>query len=479
MNPRKIAVVGTGYVGLVYAVCMADLGHDVVGIDIDESKIDRLSAGVSPIYEPGLDDLLRKNLDAGRLRFTTAYDVHDAEFIFLAVSTPSTPEGAADLKHVREAVQAIARNTNGNKPIIINKSTSPVGTGDTLDHLLTRNGNGAQVSGNGAHANGNDAHANGNGNGTPVKEFPIVANPEFLREGSAVHDFFHPDRIVLGARDKEAASAVAELYAPLNGQIVFTDVKTAEMIKYASNAFLATKISFINEIASICEGVGANVDDVARAMGLDERIGSKFLQPGLGFGGSCLPKDVRALAYLAQVYGAHPQMLTAVLQINAAQRRRVIRLLRDALGSLEDRVVTMLGLAFKPGTDDIREAPSVDLARLLVNEGAIVRVYDPVAMASFGNVFPDIAQFSDPLDAARGANALIIVTEWAEFASLPLDTLKETMATPLIGDCRNVLDRHAVRDAGFAYFGAGTGLSGLKHLVRQPEVHLGPAMVAS
>ncbi len=444
MDSKRISVIGTGYVGLVYAVCMSELGHNVTAIDIDAAKIASLSEGLCPIYEPGLDDLLKKNLNAGRLRFTTAYDVADAEFIFLAVSTPSTPEGAADLRHVREAVASIAANTNGAHPIIINKSTSPVGTGETLDHIL-RNGNGSAGS----------------------SEFTIVSNPEFLREGCAVEDFFHPDRIVLGAKDAAAAQAVAELYAPLDAQVVFTDVKTAEMIKYASNAFLATKISFVNEIASICEGVGANVTDVARAMGLDERIGSKFLQPGLGFGGSCLPKDVRALAYLATVYGAHPQMLNAVLQINAAQRRRVIRLLRDALGSLEDRVITMLGLAFKPGTDDIREAPSVDLTRLLINEGAVVRAYDPVAMKPFRGVFPDVALYDDPLVAARGADAVLIVTEWPEFAEMDLRALRGAMATPLIGDCRNVLDRQAAHDAGFAYFGVGSGLTNQRHLATQ------------
>ena len=439
-NSRRISVIGTGYVGLVYAVCMSELGHDVVAIDIDASKIDRLREGICPIYEPGLTDLMRKNVDAGRLRFTTEYDVAEAEFIFLAVSTPSTPEGAADLRHVRQAVQSIAQHTNGHHPIIINKSTAPVGTGDTLDYLLA-------------------AH-----NGVDGKEFPIVANPEFLREGAAVDGFFHPDRIVLGARDESAARAVAELYEPLGAPIVFTDVKTAEMIKYASNAFLATKISFINEIASICEGVGANISDVARAMGMDERIGPEFLQPGLGFGGSCLPKDVRALAYMATVYGAHPEMLNAVLQINAAQRRRVIRLLRDALGTLEDRTITLLGVAFKAGTDDIREAASVDLAGLLINEGAHVRAYDPVAMDAFSAQFPDVTACGDPLTAATGADAVVIVTEWAEFASLPLAKLHDAMATPLIADCRNVLDRRAVRDAGFAYFGAGTRISGRQHL---------------
>lgn len=440
MGGRRICVIGTGYVGLVYAVCMAELGHDVTGIDIDASKIELLGAGRSPIYEPGLDDLLRKNLDAGRLRFTTEYAVAGAEFIFLAVSTPSTPEGAADLRHVRAAVESIAKNARGAHPIIINKSTAPVGTGDTLDYLLS-------------------AH-NGNGDG----EFTIVANPEFLREGCAVADFFHPDRIVLGARDERAAAAVAELYAPLAAPIIVTDVKTAEMIKYASNAFLATKISFINEIASICEGVGANVTHVALAMGMDERIGPKFLEPGLGFGGSCLPKDVRALSYLATVYGAHPQMLSAVLQINADQRRRVIRMLRDALGSLEGRVITLLGLAFKPGTDDTREAPSVDLARLLMNEGARVHAYDPFAMEPFAALFPDVVMHDDSLAAAAGADAVVVVTEWEEFQQINLGALRSAMATPLIADCRNALDRDAVLRAGFAHFGVGTGVVGREHL---------------
>jgi UDPglucose 6-dehydrogenase len=432
---RTISVIGTGYVGLVYAVCMAELGHDVTAIDIDAKKIATLRAGTCPIYEPGLEDLLRANLDAGRLRFTTEYDVANAEFVFLAVSTPSTPEGAADLRHVRDAVQNIALHIGDRDPIIVNKSTAPVGTGDTVDHLLS----------------------NGNGH-RPARELRVVANPEFLREGAAVSDFFHPDRIVLGARDEAAARAVAELYSPLNARIVITDLKTAEMIKYASNAFLATKISFINEIASICEQVGADVTAVAMAMGLDDRIGPRFLQPGLGFGGSCLPKDVRALAYLATVYGAHPQMLNAVLEINAAQRRRVIRLLRASIGSLEGRAVALLGLAFKPGTDDIREAPSLDLARLLINEGAIVRAYDPVAMPAFGAMFPDVVLATSALDAVRNVDAAVIVTEWPEFADLDLAAMRDVMSNPLIADCRNHLDREAVRRAGFTYYGVGTAV---------------------
>jgi UDPglucose 6-dehydrogenase len=272
---------------------------------------------------------------------------------------------------------------------------------------------------------------------------------------------------VLGAYDQAAARAVAELYAPLEAQILFTDPKTAEMIKYASNAFLATKISFINEIASICEGVGADIGDVARAMGMDPRIGSRFLNPGLGFGGSCLPKDVRALSYLGAVHGAHPQLLSAVLQINADQRRRVIRMLRDSLGSLESRVITLLGLAFKPGTDDIRDAPAVDLARLLMNEGAIVHAYDPFAMRSFGALFPHVEMFEDAYAAAGHADALVIATEWDEFAGLDLHRLHKIMQTPLIADCRNVLDRTSVLDAGFACFGVGTGIAGLGAIQRR------------
>ncbi len=440
---KKLSVIGTGYVGLVYAVCMAELGHDVVAIDIDAEKIAKLGAGISTIYEPGLDDLLRKHLCSGRLRFTTAYEVAAADFVFLAVSTPSTPEGAADLRHVRAAVQQIGENTRGAHPIIVNKSTAPVGTSDTLDYLLARQ------------------------NGVGGHEFEIVANPEFLREGSAVQDFFHPDRIVLGANDPAAAHAVAELYAPLEAEIVFTDPKTAEMIKYASNAFLATKISFINEIASICEGVGADIGDVARAMGMDPRIGSRFLNPGLGFGGSCLPKDVRALNYLGAVHGAHPQLLNAVLQINADQRRRVIRILRDSLGSLESRVITLLGLAFKPGTDDIRDAPAVDLARLLMNEGAIVHAYDPFAMRSFSALFPQVEMFEDAYAAAGHADALVVATEWEEFATLDLERLHKIMQTPLIADCRNVLERARVLDAGFACFGVGTGIAGLGAVQRR------------
>ena len=438
---KRIAVVGTGYVGLVYAVCMAELGHVITAIDIDEQKIATLAAGTSTIYEPGLEELLRNNLASGRLRFTTEYAVADADFVFIAVSTPSTQEGAADLRHVRDAVRRIGENTHGAHPIIVNKSTAPVGTSETLDYLLA-----AQ-------------------NGVGGQEFEIVANPEFLREGSAVHDFFHPDRIVLGGRDEAATRAVAELYAPLNAQVVFTDPKTAEMIKYASNAFLATKISFINEIASICEGAGANVGDVARAMGLDDRIGARFLNPGLGFGGSCLPKDVRALAYLATVYGAHPQLLNAVLQINADQRRRVIRMLREALGSLESRVITLLGVAFKPGTDDIREAPSVDLARLLLNEGAEVRAYDPFALESFGAAFPRVELASNAYAAATGADAIVLATEWNEFRALDLDRLRGLVRTPLIADCRNLLERERVLEAGFAYFGVGTAIAGREFLV--------------
>jgi UDPglucose 6-dehydrogenase len=410
------------------------MGHDVKAIDIDEAKIAGLSAGHSPIFEPHLSELLWKNQDAGRLQFISDYDVDGADFVFIAVSTPSTPEGAADLRHVRDAVHTVASRSSGQRPTIVNKSTSPVGTGDSLDQLLSR------------------SITDG------ASDFPLVSNPEFLREGTAVYDFFHPDRVVLGSRDQEAARRVAELYEPLGAPILFTDIKTAEMIKYASNAFLATKISFINEIASICESVGADIADVARAMGLDDRIGAKYLAPGLGFGGSCLPKDVRALSYLATVYGAHPQMLNAVLQINAAQRRRVIRLLRQALSSLEGKRIALLGLAFKPDTDDIREAPSVDIARLIINDGGSVHVYDPAATSRFVELMPEAVAFDTPQAACVGADAAVVITEWPEFATLDLQELRSVLRVPLLGDCRNVFGAEAARVAGLAYFGVGVGL---------------------
>jgi len=428
----SICVVGAGHVGLVTAACLADMGHRVVCVDVDEEKIALLHQGRLPIYEPGLQPYLDKGAASGLLRFTSSYEeaLEGIEFIFIAVNTPSTPEGAADLRYVRDAAHRIGQALKGGRPIVVNKSTVPVGTSETVDHILSAEN-------------------------SAIEGLPIVSNPEFLREGMAVHDFFHPDRVVLGSRDPEAAACVAELYRPLNCPILITDVKTAEMIKYASNAFLATKISFINEIASICEGVGADVTQVALGMGWDRRIGPDFLRAGLGYGGSCLPKDVKALAHMACIYGSHPQLLNAVMQINVDQRRRVVRRLREVLGSMEDKPIAVLGLSFKPDTDDIRDAPALDLIRLLEYEGAHVRVCDPRAGDCAREEGLDITYCGDAYEAAQGCLALIIATEWDEFCSLDLARLKQCMARPVLVDGRNVLDPITVRQHGFTYLGIG------------------------
>jgi len=432
IKSASICVVGAGHVGLVTGACLADMGHRVACVDVDGEKIALLQQGRLPIYEPDLQPLLEKGAASGSLRFTTSYEeaLEGVEFIFIAVNTPSTPEGAADLRHVRDAARCIGQALKGGRPIVVNKSTVPVGTSETVDHILSAEN-------------------------SATEGLPVVSNPEFLREGTAVHDFFHPDRVVLGCRDPEAAARVAALYRPLNSPILITDVKTAEMIKYASNAFLATKISFINEIASICEGVGADVTQVALGMGWDRRIGPDFLRAGLGYGGSCLPKDVRALAHMASIYGSHPQLLNAVMQINVDQRRRLVRRLREVLGTMEDKPIAVLGLSFKPDTDDIRDAPALDFIRLLEYEGAHVRVYDPQAADQTRAELPDIAYCTDPYEAAQGCLALIIATEWDEFRSLDLARLKECMAKPVLADGRNVLDPTTVRQHGFTYLGVG------------------------
>jgi UDPglucose 6-dehydrogenase len=424
-HPRALCVVGAGHVGLVHAAGMAELGHRVACIDTDSERVAMLQRGQLPIFEDGLNDLVKRHLDRGVLTFTTSYaDALDgAEFAFIAVSTPSTPDGAADVSAVRSAVRSVAAAAAEHRPIIVNKSTVPVGTSVAVDHILTA--------------------TNGHG------PFHVVSNPEFLREGTAVHDFFHPDRIIVGAFDSASAEAVADLYVALNAPVLVTDPKTAEMIKYASNAFLATKVSFINEIAEICAAVGADATTVATGMGLDPRIGPLYLQHGLGFGGSCLPKDVRALAYMGSVYGTHPQLLNAVLQINAAQRRRILRAVRTALHGLDGTSICILGLAFKPNTDDTRDAPALDLIRLLLNEGASVRAYDPRANASMAAAFPAATYCDDPYDAARGCDAVIVATEWEEFRSLNLARLRSVVARPVFVDGRNIFNRAMLSEAGF------------------------------
>jgi UDPglucose 6-dehydrogenase len=431
-GPKNIAVVGAGHVGLVTAACFAEIGHDVICMDIDEARVEALRRGETPFYEPRLTDLVLENMSAGRLRFTTEYEsaVENADFVFVAVATPTTPLGAPNLQFVRTAVRGIARAAHGRRPILVSKSTAPVAITDTLERILTEESNGAGP-------------------------LPLVANPEFLREGTAVQDFLCPDRVVLGSADLQARERVGQLYAGLNCPILYTDIKTAEMVKYASNAFLATKISFINEMAGICEKVGADIRDVARGMGMDPRIGPDFLSAGIGFGGSCLPKDVRALAQLAALYGSHPQLLTDVLEINVEQRRHIVARLRTVLGKLRGARIAILGLAFKPGTDDIREAPAHDLIRLLEFEEVQLIGCDPIAIDNTRAVFPNIDYETDPYMAARDCDALIIATEWPEFRALDLEMLRKTMRTPVIADGRNVLDPEQARAAGFLYFGIG------------------------
>ena len=424
-----ISVVGTGYVGLVTGACFADLGNRVVCIDVDERKIAMLRDGQIPIYEPGLEELVERNVRSQRLAFTTSYaeGLAGTEFVFVAVNTPSGQAGEADMTYARSAARSIAEHLDG-PAIVVNKSTMPIGTGDWVVGVLGRYGR---------------VHA------------PVVSNPEFLREGSAIVDFNHPDRVVLGSDDRQASERVAQLYAPLKAPILVTDLRTAEMIKYASNAFLATKISFINEMASICERMGADVKEVARGMGLDARIGAAFLDAGVGYGGSCFPKDVQALAHMASLSGCHPQLLRAVMEINRDARRSVMLKLRAAVGDLDERVIGVLGLAFKPNTDDLREAPALEIIRLLQQEGARIRAYDPAAMEKAKALLPNISYCQDPYATARGADALVVVTEWNEFKHLDLREIRQLMSRPIIVDGRNLYDPPEMKALGFEYYGIG------------------------
>ena len=431
-----IAVVGAGYVGLVTGACFADLGNRVTCLDIDVERIASLRGGRLPIYEPGLEELVARNVAAGRLRFTAQYAeaIGGVEFAFIAVGTPSGAAGEADMRYCEAAARSIARAMTG-PLIIVNKSTMPIGAGDWITGVVRREL-------------------------AQPWEFGVVSNPEFLREGAAVSDFFSPDRIVLGATDDAAAAAVAELYRPLRAPVLITDMRTAEMVKYASNAFLATKISFINEIAAICERLGADVNQVARGMGYDRRIGAAFLDAGLGYGGSCFPKDVRALEYMASVHGAHPQLLRAVMEINRDVRRDFIQKLRGALGSLEGRTVGILGLSFKPNTDDLRDAPSLEVIHLLQHEGASIRAYDPAAMEHARAALANVHFAEDPYDAAEGCDALALVTEWNEFKELDMRRVRERMRTPVLVDGRNIYDPDEMARLGFQYIGMGRQIRG-------------------
>jgi UDPglucose 6-dehydrogenase len=430
---KNICVIGVGYVGLVTGACLADLGNKVVCINRNKEKAENLKKGILPIFEPGLEEIVRRNYEAGRLDFTTSYDegLKDAEFVFIAVGTPSGSEGEADLSHVTQAAEDVAKRLV--KPVIIvNKITVPIGTGDWVADIV-------------------------NTYKTKDIQFWVVSNPEFLREGSAVYDFMNPDRIVLGSTSREAAEKVAELYTPLQAPTIITDLRTAEMIKYASNCFLATKISFINEMANICEALGADVLEVARGMGSDKRIGPAFLEAGIGWGGSCFPKDVKALAHIAATHGAHPQMLRAVTEINYDQRKRVIQKLREILGNFRGRTIGLLGLSFKPDTDDMRDSPSIELVHMLESEGAQVKAYDPVAMNNARQILTNVIYCDNPYAVAEGADALILVTKWNEFKQLDMQRIASSMRQPVLFDARNIYDPAKMKALGFTYRGIGRG----------------------
>jgi len=429
----NICMVGTGYVGLVTGACLADFGMNVVCVDKDAAKIAALQSGEIPIYEPGLEAVVSRNERAGRLRFTTDLKaaIEESLAIFIAVGTPPRADGSPDLTFVRQVAEAIALHMNGYK-VVVTKSTVPTGTGRMIEQILTEK--------NGRH------------------EFSVVSNPEFLREGSAVADFLRPDRVIIGANDARAIEVLKEIYSPLyliETPILITDVASAEMIKYASNGFLAVKISFINEVARLCELMGADVHDVARGMGLDRRIGSKFLHPGPGFGGSCFPKDTAAVADLARQQGYAFEIIEATMRVNAATKARMVEKIAAAVGPLAGRVAAILGLSFKPETDDIRESPALAVVAGLERAGASVRAFDPAAMANAKALHPNVHYARDAYDCAAGADFLVIATEWNEFRALDLPRLSGLLRAKTMIDLRNVYDPAEMRSAGWRYAGVG------------------------
>ncbi len=436
----QIAVVGTGYVGLVTGAGLADFGNEVTCVDIDVKKIEALRKGEIPIYEPGLDKLVSKNVKEGRLEFTTelAQSIRSARAIFIAVGTPPRPDGSADLRYVEDVARSIAKHMNGPK-LVITKSTVPIGTGRMIERILAEKGAGHRAS--------------------------VVSNPEFLREGSAIEDFMKPDRVVIGASDPESAELMKEIYAPLHSlevPFVVTNVESAELIKYASNGFLAVKITFINEIAQICEKVGADVQKVARGMGLDSRIGPKFLQAGPGFGGSCFPKDTSAMAEIARQHGYDFQIMEAVLRVNDdIKQRMVAKIINAAGGDVSGKTVALLGLAFKPETDDMRDSPAIPIVKGLQKRGASIRAYDPHAMENCRSIFENVTYCEDAYATAIDADVLVIATEWNEFRALNLARIKKSMHQPVLVDLRNVYDPKRVRALGFRYTSVGRGDEGI------------------
>ncbi|HWW60710.1 MAG TPA: UDP-glucose/GDP-mannose dehydrogenase family protein [Thermoanaerobaculia bacterium] len=437
-----IAVIGTGYVGLVTGAGLADFGNDVVCVDVDVKKIDALRRGVIPIYEPGLENLVSKNVGEGRLRFTTELPeaISGARAIFIAVGTPPRPDGSADLRYVEEVAHSIAQHMNGPK-LVITKSTVPIGTGRLIEQIIESHNTGHKAS--------------------------IVSNPEFLREGSAIEDFMRPDRVVIGASDDESAALMKEIYAPLHSleiPFVVTNVESSELIKYAANGFLAVKITFINEIAVLCERVGGNVHDVAIGMGLDSRIGPKFLQAGPGYGGSCFPKDTSAMADIARRHDYDFQIIEAVLRVNDDIKQRMVVKIVDALGGdVSGKTIAILGLAFKPETDDMRDSPTIPIIKGLQGRGASIRAYDPQAIENARGIFENVEYCEDAYKTAEGADALVIATEWNVFRALDLKRIHKALRQPIVVDLRNVYDPRRMKAENFAYTSVGRPDLGKAH----------------
>ena len=431
---KKITFVGTGYVGLVGGAGISEFGHQVTCADIDQNKIERLKAGEIPIYEPGLESLVKQNVAKGRLHFShdVPKSIQNADIIFVAVGTPQGSNGEANLSAIESVAKTIGENLNGYK-IICTKSTVPIGTGKRIEEIIRS--------------------VNPNG------DFDYVSNPEFLREGAAVKDFLHPDRVVIGTRTQKAIKVMGEVYRPLyinETPIISTTVETAEMIKYAANAFLSLKISYINEIANLCESVGADVHEVARAMGLDGRISAKFLHPGPGYGGSCFPKDTHALAATGQKNSSPLLTVEAAIKTNASQKVRMVDKLKRLMGgSFKGKTVAVLGLAFKPQTDDVREAASIIIVSNLAESGATVQAYDPIAMDNFKNHFPNIQYFDSWQDAVKNADACILLTEWNEFRGMDLNELKDLMNNPVLLDTKNIISIQGLESMGFTYDNVG------------------------
>ncbi len=429
-----IAVIGTGYVGLVTGACFAEFGVEVTCVDVDTAKIEKLHKGIIPIYEPGLDQIVEKNVKAGRLHFTTDIKsaVEQALVVFLAVGTPPQPDGTPDMSFYRQAAKDIAESMNGYK-VLVTKSTVPVGTGQWLREFIAQNV-------------------------TVETDFGVASNPEFLREGAAIEDFMRPDRVVIGSNEPEAIEVMKDLYRPLyliETPIVITSLEAAELIKYAANAFLATKITFINEVANLCDAIGCDVHDVARGMGMDNRIGRKFLHPGPGYGGSCFPKDTRALTTVADQFGVETRIVDAVIEANERQRDAMIPKIEGLVGGISGKRICVLGLSFKPETDDMRESPAIDIIKAILRLGGTVKAFDPVAMDEAKHFIEGIEYASDEYEAIDGADALVIITEWNQFRALDMGKVKRLLKSPKIADLRNIYEPSDMRALGFEYVGVG------------------------